>query len=167
MEWGVIRGVTISINRGDVLEQEADVLVLKHAQAFYGVDRVLATALANLGVPAEQITARPWKAVLTESRGTALSPRILFIGTPPLQRLTYSDIRKFGIAVVSNVCRFAAEARTVKLTLHGPGFGFDEIACAREFARRHRRGSRSIGTRLETVGSVHSRKGHRPLRAHH
>ncbi|MEX2228899.1 MAG: hypothetical protein WEB13_04590 [Dehalococcoidia bacterium] len=116
--------VTIEVVHGDALETAADVLVLKYAQALHGVDLIAAGRLTasgrTLAVPG------PWSTRLEQTLGALTPPLVLFVGVPPLYEFRYAEIRRFATTALAALAASAPDARTVTLTLHGPGHGLDE-----------------------------------------
>lgn len=116
--------IKISVNLGNALSEQADVLVLKYAQAPYGVDeaviRILNGAGNNVQLP------KPWGFRLEESVQGIAAARILFIGVPPLREFGYREIRTFARKALTALAGKAPETKHILLTVHGPGYGLDE-----------------------------------------
>jgi hypothetical protein len=110
---------------GDALKIESDVLVLKYAQAFYGVDAAAATVL-EFPARLKEMTPSPGAAFLLETRGAMQPARVMFVGVVGLERLDYGQIRSFGCLALEHLFDQAPDARRATLTLHGPGYGLDE-----------------------------------------
>jgi hypothetical protein len=108
------------------LEFSADVLALKYAQAFYGVDRVAARRLRRAGVAEHTFQPRVGKHALLGSKDAIGAGYVLFIGMLPLTALEYADLRDFARRVLAVLAHENADAGHVALTVHGPGFGLDE-----------------------------------------
>lgn len=124
---GVFGDVVVSIEVGDALALHADVLVLKHAQALYGVDRAFILSLRSPAAQAvEAQLPAPGDFVLCQTDGATAAPAVLFLGTPPLHAFGYTEIRDFGRRSLSVTAQQLQRARHVALTVHGPGFGLDE-----------------------------------------
>ncbi len=64
--------------------------------------------------------------VLREPEGISAGA-LVFIGVVELQRFEYREIRDFAHRALSTVARNVPEARHIALTLHGAGYGLDEI----------------------------------------
>jgi hypothetical protein len=119
------REISISVVAGDVTTFDTDVLILKYAQNLYGADLVVYKILTSthIAVPL------PFESGFTfrNTRGAISAENVLFIGVEPLGRFGYEEIRGFAR---SALVRLASEAPTVQrlaLTIHGPGYGLDEI----------------------------------------
>jgi hypothetical protein len=84
-----IAAVEVEVKEGNVLEEKADVLVLKHAQGLYGVDALVVNALQtagrNIRLP------EPGRACLEDSLPVIKASRLLFIGVPPLPAFGYRE----------------------------------------------------------------------------
>jgi hypothetical protein len=110
------RNLRVDVESADALTFEADVLALKHAQALYGLDLAV------------------WKALRGTSRELALSAdrrlrakQVLFLGVTPLSHFGYSEIRDFARRVLATLANEAPATRHLALTIHGPGYGLDEV----------------------------------------
>ena len=101
-------------------------LVLKYAQALYGVDGEVVTRLATGGFDIRNQLPEKGKSFLTSSHGTIKPPLVLFVGVDQLSDFRYGQIREFSRKAVSALAREAPETKSILLTLHGPGYGLDE-----------------------------------------
>jgi TIR domain len=118
--------VSIAFSMGDVLTFSSDILIVKYAQAFHGVDRIVAHILAqNAENLAEfQVPLGEYRVVGTRDR---IKPKeVLFVGVQPLVYLDYSAIERFSITGLAALRQEQSNARSVSVTLHGPGYGLDE-----------------------------------------
>lgn len=119
--------ISVEIENGDARSIEADVLALKYAQAFYGADAAVARRLFD----EESDTA----SLLPELSGFRLLPTnnkvaaksVLFIGVSKLYEFGYQEIRDFSRKVLDSLAIAAPKTQHVCLTLHGPGYGLDEM----------------------------------------
>jgi hypothetical protein len=125
METG--KSVRIEVILGNALAVDADILALKYAQGFYGVDRQVAERLQDAG-PLD-ISPRIGGFRIVSTSGTIGANRVLFVGVPALYDFGYREIREFGIKVLSSLAGEAPATRVLALTLHGPGYGLDEGEC--------------------------------------
>jgi hypothetical protein len=119
--------VKVEVAPGDALVIDADILALKYAQEFYGVDKQVAQRLQNAG-PLD-ITPRVGGFRIVSSGGAIAADRVLFVGVPLLYDFGYREIREFSIKVLSSLAGEAPATRVLALTLHGPGYGLDEREC--------------------------------------
>ena len=107
----------------DGLSYAVDVLVLKHAQALYGLD---ARVVARTGVDRASLPAAGAYRQFAGLQGIA-AQTVVFVGTRPKSEFSYSDCRQFGSMALASVK--STNASEVALTLHGIGYGLDEVEC--------------------------------------
>lgn len=117
--------VTIRVIQGDALHHPATVLVLKHAQALYGVDKIVVSLLRQRGVEIDGRLPRAGATLLVESNGAVAARYVLFVGVPPLGRFDYAEIRGFS-TLAFEALKEHGDAHQIVMTLHGRGFGLDE-----------------------------------------
>ena len=122
----VIPAIAVSVECADALTFQADVLVLKHAQALYGVDELAVEALEQGGVDVRARLPKPNGFRLIPSNGLLGADAVLFLGVGQLRSLDYQGLRDFGCRALSSLAGRAVEVEHIALTLHGPGFGLDE-----------------------------------------
>jgi hypothetical protein len=115
--------IDFTIDYGDILEVEADVIALKYAQKLYGADLAVTNALKAVG--AETVTPAAGEFALVESKGAISAPYALFVGTPILRFFGYQQIREFAAAALGHIKQLAPQTRHVAMTLHGPGRSLD------------------------------------------
>lgn len=120
------KGVELTIQHGDITAFESDVIVLKHAQKFLGLDMQVAMQLHEQGVSFKDMSPEPDSYRLVASHDTVQAQQILFIGTTELQSLDYEQIRQLGENALATLAEAAPETRHLAMTIHGPGFGLDE-----------------------------------------
>lgn len=118
--------VDVEVVQGDVLKFEADVLVLKYAQDFYGVDEVVARKLMDAGFSFRGKLPKENGFRLISSSGTVASDQILFVGVAPLRQFGYQKIRGFARKSLQALAGKAPSTRDICMTLHGAGYGLDE-----------------------------------------
>src|SRR5829696_3623905 len=120
------RRIRIEVQEGDVLEFPVDVLALKYAQSLYGADLTVYGLLSESGrkaIPLPKVNG--FKLVSTE--GIIVPERVLFVGVPPLHEFGYQQIREFGRKILASLAGQAPLTRHLALTIHGPGYGLDEV----------------------------------------
>lgn len=121
------RGVTLEVSCQDAFLAEADVLALKYARDFYGVDRAAVERLS----PATRLKISPpiddYQIIASE--GGIRAHLLLFLGVPDLYQFNYEEIRAFGAKVISVLAQEVPGVETLAMTLHGPGYGLDEQEC--------------------------------------
>src|SRR5437660_83816 len=117
--------VRIRIIEADVTAVNTDVLVLKHAQALYGID---AQVVQNAEIDPGELPPPDGYRVFRHPLGVA-ADGLIFVGVKAMGEFSYADIRRFGYKAVCSVASAFPHATDVALTLHGVGFGLDELAC--------------------------------------
>ncbi|MDQ3724554.1 MAG: hypothetical protein M3335_01475 [Actinomycetota bacterium] len=120
-----LQRIKIEVVNDDVLRFRADALVLKHAQVSLGVD---AAAKQLLGLNLE-MSLGPGGQLILDGRPAVGAEKVVFLGVPPLREFGYAEIRLFARRAVCIVAAEFPDARQMALTLHGAGYGLDEIAC--------------------------------------
>jgi hypothetical protein len=111
--------VELVVVAADITERPCDLLLLKHANGFYGVDRIVSK---RLGFGAE----------VPEGEGAFVAGRnikarkVLYIGVGPLGEFRYPQIRTFGRRALELAARGAGPTQVLCTPLHGPNYGLDE-----------------------------------------
>lgn len=117
--------IAVQVVAADVLAFQADVLALKFAQDLYGADASVFGRLTpeqrNREMPP------PGGFVLHDTSATLGVRKVMFLGVQPLGQFGYAEIREFGRRVCTVLAREAADVEHIALTIHGPGFGLDEV----------------------------------------
>jgi hypothetical protein len=121
------QNIAISVEHGDALEYRADVLILKFAKAHFGVDSVVSSTLIALGESPESFRPSQGMATIVDSRGALGVSKVLIIGVDSLWEFGYKQIRTFARTSIKELNRRAPTATHICLTLHGVGYGLDEI----------------------------------------
>jgi hypothetical protein len=119
------RHVKIEVVTADALHFGTDVLVLKHAQVSLGVD---AAVKRLLGLDLE-MDLGPGGHLIVVGPPALSAEKVVFLGVPRLEDFGYAEIRLFARRAMSLVGTELPTTRRIALTLHGAGFGLDEIAC--------------------------------------
>jgi hypothetical protein len=119
--------VRIDVELNDVLKCAGDVLALKHAQDLYGVDLVVVRRLESQGVMSEDELPLPSGSRIFATNGAISATTVLFVGTKAVWQFGYQDIRDFARRVLATLSEVKPDTQTLLVTLHGAGFGFDEI----------------------------------------
>jgi hypothetical protein len=115
--------VKIEIRRADLFTVDADVLVFKHAGAFFGADRAAADLLgANKPRP---LNPGDFRLIRNESRHFRAN-HLLFIGVVNLFEFRYQELQSFWRELVSLARRELPSAGVIATTVHGVGYGLDE-----------------------------------------
>lgn len=116
----------LSVEQGDVLDFPCDVLVLKHAQGFYGADGAVATRLSVVEPGIDGLSLPPNKYRLFSSQGTVTAEQVLFMGVVRLYQFDYGQIRSFARYALRVLLKERPGVSTVAMTMHGIGYGLDE-----------------------------------------
>lgn len=119
--------LVVEVVQGDVLEFAADVLALKYAQHYYGSDQAISEVLVKSGVAAAKLKPAVGEYVWVDSPEALRSRRVLFIGVPPLLEFGYVEIENWASRAITLIAEQYSAVVHVAITLHGPGFGLDEI----------------------------------------
>ncbi len=119
--------IAIDVVEGDALEIDADVLALKYAQEYHGVDALVATRLVQAGIEKTQIKPRIGEFQMVPTNSAISAENALFIGVVDLYEFGYREIREFARRVLSSLTGTASEVRHIAATIHGAGYGLDEI----------------------------------------
>jgi hypothetical protein len=114
------------IECADIVEFPCDVLVLKHAQGFYGADAKVASLLRARGRNREDISPLPYDQVFVEPEGKLLAGEILFLGVESLHEFEYEQIRNFARRSVAILQEHRPSVKRIAMTVHGVGYGLDE-----------------------------------------
>src|SRR5215472_204191 len=116
-------GVQLKIVQGDALSYSSDLLVLKYAQKSYGLDR---RAVNVAGVDATTLPLVGASLLVQKPSGMA-SSNLLFLGVEPIAAFSYRSIRDFSRRALASAARISPPVRGISMTLHGIGFGLDEL----------------------------------------
>jgi len=120
--------VSVQVLTADAMEFPTDLLVLKHAQALHGLDRVVVRRLAGR---APTTLPAVGDHLVVSGGPTVAATNLLFLGVPALTDFDYRDVRLFGERALSVPAAERMRAADICLTLHGVGFGLDETEAFR------------------------------------
>jgi len=120
-------GIKVSVIHSDAFQVKADCLVLKYAQGTYGLDRDIEREFESLGVPITEKFPKVGGYYFTESKKITSTKSIIFIGVPTLRQFGYKEIREFGRKALVSLASSDPSIKKVLMTIHGPGYGLDEI----------------------------------------
>lgn len=118
--------VAFTVEQGDILSRPGDVIALKHADALYGVDEVVYKKMLAAGREAPRLP-KIYGFTLHPTLGTTAATNVLFVGVEPLRGFGYEQIRSFGERVLTSLAGSLPSTKTLLLTVHGPGYGLDEV----------------------------------------
>lgn len=118
--------VELTVVRADVTEVEADVLVLKHAQAHLGADAVVAGLLMRGGRRSDiELSPADGSHVLVQSDGAVAATNVLFVGVPWLREFRYREMRQYARRAIQALAESRMPVQSIATTVHGPGYGLD------------------------------------------
>lgn len=119
--------IAIEVVEGDALEIDADVLALKYAQQYYGVDELVAARLVQAGIKKTRMKPKIGEFRMVPTNSAISAENALFIGVVDLYDFGYREIREFARRVLSSLAGATPEVRHIATTIHGAGYGLDEI----------------------------------------
>jgi len=117
--------VKFSVVQGDAFQCPADVLVLKFARKLYGLDRAIFSHLTSHNIRVE--LPELGDSELIDTQASIQAKHILFLGVRPLWQFGYTEIREFARLAMQHLSVKAPNTRSIALTIHGPGYGLDEV----------------------------------------
>jgi hypothetical protein len=130
-----------SVQEGNVVDVASDLLLLKHAQGFFGADQAVASRLISARLCTEGgIRPLPGDSVVVETLGSIAPKRVLFLGTPPLYSFTYDEMYLFAQRAIEKVAALGFSVRTITTTIHGTGYGLDGGEALQRLVRGFREG---------------------------
>jgi hypothetical protein len=118
------RSIRITLEAGDALWTEGDALIVKYAQASYGLDGLVVDRLSGVFPGLTTRLPLPGQHLALESRSIAAAPLVVFIGTPPLERFGYDAVRTWGREALAVLPKIATDVTTAIVTVHGVQMGF-------------------------------------------
>jgi hypothetical protein len=118
--------IEFAIERGDITRFQADVVLLKYAQNFYGADEEIARLLDERAGIRLRNMPHPGEYKVVDSKGAISAPKVLFIGVPPLRSFSYPEVFKFGELALTSAIKRLGQVAHLASTIHGPGYGLDE-----------------------------------------
>jgi hypothetical protein len=119
--------IEFSIQPGTVETFDADVIALKYAQAFYGADEFVASLLSEVGILTEDLCPPVGEYRFLETRDAINAHHVLFVGVPDLYEFGYYVIRQLSSQTLRILMKQAPTTKHLATTIHGVGFGLDEI----------------------------------------
>ena len=114
------------VRLGDVLKEPSDLLLLKHAQGFYGADEAVASALIVSHLCRDKdLQLEPGEHTIIETKGIIAPARVMFLGTPNLSAFCYEEMQQFARRSIAVLAKLAVPLNVVTTTVHGSGYGLD------------------------------------------
>jgi hypothetical protein len=124
------RTIEFSIEQGDITSFDADVLALKYALSFHGADQLVASRLIAAGIAEDALKPPFGEYRYLSSKGAVRAGHALLVGVGRLQSFGYQQIQQFAADVLRTLASEAPTTRSLAMTIHGPGYGLDEIEAA-------------------------------------
>ena len=122
-----MKEIKLTIITGNAFNINADVLVMKYAQGLYGLDRSIVRKLFEFDPQIESKLPPPSGYYYTPSKNITETDSLIFIGVPNLSSFLYKEIREFARRSLLSLASEMPKAKKVAMTIHGPGYGLDEI----------------------------------------
>jgi hypothetical protein len=118
--------IKIEIQKENALSTETDILVLKHADALFGVDRAIVNKIVTFYNNIDELLPENGKHIILDSFGLIGAKKILFIGVGHLFDFRYKEIRDFARRTLNILAAETPHIKNIALTIHGVGYGLDE-----------------------------------------
>lgn len=108
----------------DITRVEADLLLVKYAQAFYGVDALVVRRLNEHGVCAYgELQPGIGESVIVETRGAIAAKRVMLIGTLPLEHFGKAEMQELARLSIRIIKEKKLPVATVVSPIHGRMYG--------------------------------------------
>jgi hypothetical protein len=124
--YGEVIQIPVNIEVEDALTIKTDVLVLKYADQFYGMDEVVANHLKKLNAQALANMPNAGEFLLVQSDGRLGAKEVLFVGVGNLYKFRYQGIRDFAKEALKYLMENVPLVKSVCFSTHGTGYGLDE-----------------------------------------
>ncbi len=122
-----MKEIKLNIVEGNAFIVKGDVLVLKYAQALYGLDEDVVGELMDFEPDIASRLPAPSEYYFTDSNQVTNAKKLLFVGAPVLRNFRYREIREFSRKALSFLAVEAPDAKKILMTIHGANYGLDEI----------------------------------------
>jgi len=122
------RKINFIIKNESITNFNTDLIVLKHAQGFMGVDKIIANRLVNdlIVISLDELRVEVGDSILTKSGGVVEASNLLFVGVNNIINFRYAEINDFAVKAMEFVVSNELEIKSLTTTVHGVGFGLDE-----------------------------------------
>ena len=112
----------------DITKLSTDVVILKHANGFYGVDEMIAKRLVeNSIITFEELSLRSGSSIILDSEQAITADKIFFLGVGYIYDFEYMAIRDFCFDSLTYLKKENLnQIESIGITLHGTGYGLDE-----------------------------------------
>lgn len=140
-EAALMKSPEYEVQFDDVSKVPSDLLLLKHAQAFYSADRAVASSLISLRLCVEDdLRPQPGEYVLVETNGLIAPSRVMFLGTPSLSEFGYEQMELFAQRAIQAFVKLGLPLNVMTTTVHGSGYGLDGGESLQRLVRGFQRG---------------------------
>jgi hypothetical protein len=119
--------IDFSLQQGNIISFDTEVVALKYAQEFYGGDLEIASRLNSIGIPINTLRPEVGGYRFLETKGCIGAKQVLFVGVPDISYFNYPQIRQFAARVLNILAQVAPNTSHLSMTMHGVGYGLDEI----------------------------------------
>lgn len=120
------KNIKISVSNKNVVDQPCDLLILKHAQKFFGADLTISQFLSDSGIPLEDMQVKNGEFRLIPSHNVIAARQTLFVGVGPLGEFGYEQVRNFSELALNIAANEVPNANHIAMTIHGVGYGLEE-----------------------------------------
>lgn len=117
--------VAIEIVKADVVDVDAEVLLLKHAYGFHGADESVFLRLEQATIVPADFAVDEGQSICVTTNGAVAARQALFIGTCRLGKFRYREIRRFARLAIELIAMQNTNVPTIATTIHGAGYGLD------------------------------------------
>lgn len=143
---------TLRVIQGDVTEIEADVLLLKYARDFWGVDSTVAKLLLRAGVcDLDDLRPPLHQTCLWNTSGAIAPKKVLYVGTEGLSDFGYPQMREFARQAIEKLSQKAEPVNTLTTTIHGVNYGLDATESFEELSNGFREGINRTGMEIGEI----------------
>lgn len=118
--------ITVEVITEDAIHYDSDILVLKYAQALYGLDKKVVSFIEQDRPSIQSELPKSGEYLVVDTPEGITTQKVIFIGTPRLGNFGYKEIREFGRLAISSLLNSKLPIKHISLTIHGAGFGLDE-----------------------------------------
>ena len=145
----------IRVIHGDLQTHPCDALALLVAGRPYGPTAKVVDLLKARGLLPTTPMLGPGQVVRVDTRSAIGASVVLFVGGPPLEKMSYEALGSFGAAAAEA----SSDQETLALIAHGPGFGLDGLESAKAIALGALEGLRRRPSALESVTMIEGSPG--------
>jgi len=118
--------IKIQVVNEDATKFGVDVLVLKYAQDYYGLEKYICDILIANGLKETELRPKLGGHRLVNSVIELSAKKILLIGVKTLYDFRYQEIREFSRRALSALASTTFDISSIAFTMHGANYGLDE-----------------------------------------